>query len=114
MRKKLYVSQIESKDPFLRQNFETIGTIFQECPFVKGEWIFLPLSILATGSNIKIPHTLPFTPKDVLLLSAIGGTITFNYNLFDSTYLNVNATVTTSPMAVRLFVGRYTEESINV
>ena len=111
MRKKLYVSQIQ--DTFARQNFETIGQVFQ-CPFLKGEWIFLPLTINASGSNLKIPHTLNFVPKDVILLSAIGGTISFNYNLFDKTFLNVNATVTTAPMAVRLFVGTYSEESVNV
>lgn len=112
MRKKLYVSQFQ--DPYLRQNFESIGDLFQRCPFLKGEWLFLPLSFTTTGNNIKIPHTLPFRPSDVILLSAIGGSLTFNYNLFDSTYLNVNATVTTSPLAVRLFVGRYTEDSVNV
>jgi hypothetical protein len=112
VRKKLYVSQIEDK--YAQQNFQTIGGIFQTCPFLKGEWFFLPLSIPASGNNLKIPHTLSFTPKDVILLSVIGGTITFNYNLFDKTFLNVNATVTTAPMAVRIFVGRYSEESVNV
>lgn len=112
MRKKLYVSQFDNI--YLRRNFDVIGEVFQKCPFLKGEWEFITLSFTTTGSNIKLPHTLKFTPLDVILLSSVGGTITFNYNLFDSTYLNVNATVTTSPMVVRLFVGRYTEESINV
>jgi hypothetical protein len=111
MRIKLYVSQIE--DPYIRANFLSMGQLFQGTPFLKGEWKFLELSITSTGT-VKIPHTLAFTPKDVILLSQVGGTVTFNYNLFDSTYLNVTATVTASPMVIRVFVGRYTEESVNV
>lgn len=111
MKIKLYVSQLE--DPFLQQNFKNIADLFQKNPFLKGEWRFLELTFTTTGATVKIPHTLDFTPKDAILLSVVGGTATFNYNLFDSTYLNVNATVTTSPMIVRVLVGRYTEESVN-
>jgi hypothetical protein len=112
MTKKFYISQI--KDSYLRQNFETLGAVFRTNPFLKGEWLFLSLSFKTAGTNVKVPHTLSFMPTDVLLLSAIGGTITFNYNLFDKTYLNVTTTVSTSPLVVRIFVGRYTEDSINV
>ena len=111
MKVKLYVSQLQ--DPYLQQNFKSIAALFQELPFLKGQWRFLELEIKSSGTSVKIPHTLDFTPKDVILLSVVGGSVTFNYNLFDSTYLNVDATVTSSPMVVRVFIGRYTEESVN-
>lgn len=112
MKSKLYVSQIE--DPYLQKNFSTLGEQFSTIPFLKGDWGFLEFKIKTTGNNQKIPHNLPFQPKDIILLSNVDGTITFNYGLFDRTYLNINATVTTSPMTVRIFVGRYTEESLYV
>lgn len=112
MRKKLYVSQFS--DPFLQSNFKTLGEVLGFSPFLKGEWQFMTFSIKATASNIKLPHTLKFTPQDVILLSQVGGSITFNYNLFDAVNLNVDATVTASPLVVRLIVGRYTEEQVNV
>lgn len=112
MRKKLYVSQI--KDVYIQDNFQTLGAVLGFSPFLKGEWQFLTYSIKATASNLLLPHTLKFQPLDVILLSAIGGSMTFNYNLFDKVNLNVNATVTTAPLVVRLIVGRYTEEQVNV
>lgn len=112
MRKKLYISQLE--DPYLQQNFNTLGEQFGIIPFLKGEWKFLEFTVKASGSNQKIEHKLGFQPKDVLLLSVVNGSITFNYGSFSKDFLDVNATVTTSPMTVRVFVGRYTEESIYV
>jgi hypothetical protein len=112
MRTKLYISQIE--DPYLQQNFNAIGGQFSKIPFLKGDWSFLEFQIKTTGNNQKIPHTLPYQPKDIILLSAVNGSITFNYGLFTPVYLDINATVTTSPMTVRVFVGRYTEDSIYV
>lgn len=112
MRFKLYVSQFD--DPYIQQNFKTIGDLFRGIPFLKGEWKFLEFQVLATGTGQKVTHTLGYTPKDVIVTSTIGGSITFNYNSFDGTYLNFDATVTTSPMTVRAFVGRYSEESVNV
>lgn len=112
MKAKLYVSQIQ--DPYLQQNFKTIGDQFSGIPFLKGDWDFLELQIKASGTNIKVPHNLQYQPKDVILLSVINGSIVFNYDLFDKTYINVTATVTTSPMTVRLFLGRYTEETVYV
>lgn len=112
MSRKLYVSQIE--DLYAQKNFQVIGDIIKTNPFLKGQWKFMEFTQLATGTGIKIPHNLNFTPLDVILLSTIGGTVTFNYTSFDSTYIYINPTVTTSPMTIRLFIGRYSEESVNV
>lgn len=112
MRRKLYISQFE--DPYLQQNFLTIGDIFNQNPFLKGEWRFLTFNVLATGAAVSIPHTLPFRPSDAILLSVVGGTVSFNYNLFDATYISLNATVSASPMTIRMLIGRYSEDTVNV
>lgn len=113
MIKKLYT---QFTDLSLRQNFKSLAQVFGENPFLKGDWTFLPLTIPASGTNIKIPHSLGFKPLDVLVLSAIGGTYSFNYTLFDSNNIYVTATLTTAsvPLTMRVFIGRYSEDSVNV
>ena len=112
MKKKLYVSQIE--DPYTQQNFKTFGEIFNGSPYLKGEWRFITFTVLRTGSNVQIEHKLNFRPTDMLVTSVVNGTITVKYANFDDTYIVFDATVTTSPMTVRAFIGRYTEETIGV
>lgn len=112
MRQKLYVSDIQ--DQRVQQNFKTIGDLFRLIPFLKGDWRFIQFQITATGTNIKVAHQLSYTPIDVILLSSVNGTIAFDYAKFDDTFIYVTATVTNSPMIVRAFIGRYTEDSINV
>lgn len=112
MKTKLYVSQID--DPHLQQNFKTIGEIFNAGPFLKGQWRFITFSVTTSGSDIKYEHGLSFAPTDMLVTSVINGTITLKYQSFDSKFIVFDATVTTSPMTVRAFLGRYTEETVNV
>jgi hypothetical protein len=109
---KLYVSQLT--DQFLQRNFRIIGDIFDASPFLRGEWRFMTFQIKATGSAVKIPHTLSYTPLDAIFLSVVGGTATFNYSSFDATYISINATVTASPMTIRAIIGRHSEEGVNV
>jgi hypothetical protein len=109
---KLYVSQLE--DPFLQQNFKTIGEIFNQGPFLKGQWRFITISVAAAGTGIKYEHGLPFTPTDLLVTSVINGTFTPTYASFDKDFIVFDATVTTSPLLVRGFLGRYTEDTVNV
>lgn len=54
-------------------------------------------------TNFRYPHGLPFTPKDVVLLSTLGaGVLTINYKLFDKDYLDFT---TTDACTVRLLIG---------
>lgn len=112
MKKKLYVSQIE--DPYIQQNFKTFGEIFNGSPYLKGQWRFIELQVLKTGTSVQFQHNLTFVPTDVIVTSVINGSITFKYANFDSTYIVFDATVSTSPMTVRAFIGRYTEDTIGV
>jgi hypothetical protein len=111
MRKKLFVSQFD--DPAIQQNFKTIGEIFNAIPFLKGQWRFIEFNVAATGT-VTVAHNLTYTPKDAILLSVVNGTIVFNNGSFDDKFISVTATVTTTPMTVRAFIGRYTEDSVNV
>lgn len=112
MKKKLYVSQIE--DPYIQQNFKTFGEIFNGSPYLKGQWRFIEFQVIRTGTNVPFEHKLTFVPTDVIVTSVVNGTITFKYANFNSTYIVFDATVSTSPMTVRAFIGRYTEETIGV
>lgn len=112
MKKKLYVSQV--KDAYVQQNFKAIGDIFNANPYLKGQWVFKSITITTTGTDVKLEHNLPFIPTDILVTSTINGTIVFKYASFDATFIVFDATVTTSPMTVRAFIGRYTEDSVNV
>ncbi len=114
MSKKLYVSQIE--DPYIQENFKGLGDLFRANPFLKGEWRFLTFTIATAGTGLQVAHNLPFTPRDVILTSVIGGTIIFNYSSFDDKFINIDATVAsaTTPMAVRVLIGKYSEDSVYV
>lgn len=111
-KKKLYVSQFDN--PYLQENFKSLTDLFREIPYLKGNWVFQSIEIKTTGTNLKIPHGLAFQPLDVIVLSTIGGSVVFNYSLFDGTYLDLTATVTSSPMTIRAFIGRYSEDAVNV
>lgn len=112
MNKKLYVSQLE--DLYVKKNFQTIGEIFNNTPFLKGEWAFMTIPVNGTNASLKIPHNQKFTPLDAILLSVVGGSVTFNYTEFDATFISLNAIVTSSPMTIRIFIGRYSEDTISV
>lgn len=112
MRKKLYVSQFS--DPYLQSNFYTLSELCNETPFLKGQWNFMTFQVKANGTSMKVPHTLKYRPLDVILLSVVGGSVIFNYTEFDSTYISLDATVTSSPMTIRMFLGRYSEDTVNV
>jgi hypothetical protein len=111
--KKLYVSQIE--DPYIQENFKGIGDLFKGNPFLKGEWRFMTFTIATSGTGLQVAHNLPFIPADIILTSVIGGSITFNYSSFDVKFINIDATVSgATPMAVRVLVGKYSEDSVYV
>lgn len=107
--KKIYVSNID--DPRVQQNFKTIGEIFQATPFMKGQWYFFEFSIPASATNQKLSHNLGFTPQDVIMTSCVGGSVVFNYAKFDKTFIDVTATVTSTPLIFRAIIGKYTEGS---
>lgn len=96
-------------DPKLRDNFRKLNSFFKEDTNLLG---FQHFEIVIAGAvtNLKHPHHLGFTPKDVLVTSQIGaGTITWNYSRFNDTDLDIT---TTGPTTVRAYIGTHVEGSL--
>lgn len=101
----LQIEQIE--DPIARENFQRLQDDSLKDALPKGQWKFFEIIITKAVTNLKYPHSLGFAPKDIIQTSLKGaGALTWNYNLFDSTNLNIT---TTGACTVRVFVGHYSE-----
>ncbi len=77
--------------------------------FDRGEFKFFEIVFTGAQTNLKYPHKLGFTPKDILQLSITGtGVVTWNYSSFDSSTLDLTST---GACIVRAYVGRHQEGS---
>lgn len=101
---KFFLTEIE--DTFSRDNFRRILNWIRATPILNGDFKFFEITFeKAVTRDFK--HNLPFTPKDVIFLSATGGaTVTFHYDSFTSTHINVTTSAATT---FRCFVGRFEE-----
>lgn len=98
------------KDPLARENFQRIQDASLKDALPKGEWKFFEIVFTKAVTNFKYPHSLGFMPKDIIQTSLKGaGTLTWNYNLFTQTDLNIT---TSGACTVRAFVGSYSEEIV--
>ena len=105
---KLFVKEI--KERFSQENFETLQNYIQDEALLKGEFKFFEITFTQAETNYKFPHKLGFQPKDVIQTSLTGaGSLTWNYDSFDSTNLNIT---TTDACVVRAFIGRYAENRL--
>jgi hypothetical protein len=96
----------EIKDTYVRDNFARITDYLKAERALDG-FRFRTITFTEAQANFKFPHTLGYEPKDVLVLSKTGaGDITFNYDKFDQTNLDIT---TTGPVEVRVLVGAYKE-----
>lgn len=92
----------EIKDLWIRKNFEFLNT-FVSTQVILQNWVFLEFQVTQAVTNLKIKHGLIAVPRDIIQTSKTGpGSVTFNYDEFDAT--NVDVT-TTGPCKVRFFVG---------
>lgn len=100
--------QIEKvEDPIARENFQRLQDDSLKDALPKGQWKFFEIVFTKAVTNFKYPHSLGFMPKDIIQTSLKGaGSLTWNYNLFDSTNLNIT---TSGACTVRAFVGSYSE-----
>ncbi len=75
----------------------------------KGQFQFFEITVLSAVTNFRYSHKLNFTPYDVLQLSVRGvGAVTWNYEDFDETFLDLT---TTGACVVRAYIGRHREGS---
>jgi len=92
------------KDPIVRDVLQSIRDFLRKFTLFSGEWEVFEFVFTQAEDNIKIPHRLKFTPKDILQTAIIGDAgVIWHYDLFDSTNLNVTVS---SACTVRALIGR--------
>jgi len=91
----------------VRDALEAIKEILTEdSPLLKGDWIYYEVEVNAAGTHER-DHGLTYTPKDYLITFDTAGS-SINYaDANDETF----SFTTTSSGILRLFLGRYSEES---
>lgn len=101
-------------DPQVRENFKRIADFLTGHPILKGNFEFFSFSVATPGTsvnNYRFPHNLGYTPRDILVTSAIGsGTVTWNFDKFSSTELDLSIAGATpgGTLTLRVFVGNFT------
>lgn len=94
-------------DDYVRENFIRIKRFLVAQPILRGEWKFFEIDFSQGADNLKFPHGFSFMPKDIIQTSIIGsGLVTWNYDLFDATNLDITVS---EACTVRAFVGAYGE-----
>lgn len=95
-------------DAVIRRNFVSLKEYFNKNNQLL-DFRFVTYKASAAANNVKIAHGLGYRPKDVIMTKAVGsGTITFNYSLFDETYLDVSFS---DAARFRAFVGTFWDDS---
>lgn len=101
----LYRKEIE--DRYAQDNFTRLQDYFKESPVEKMGFKFFEIEFTGAVTNFRYPHNLGFVPKDVITTYfSNAATVTWNYDLFDSTYLDIT---TSGATTVRALVGRHEE-----
>lgn len=96
------------QDPVARECFQWIVDFVRDVPLLQGNFRHLELEFNKAETNLKVPHNLGFKPEDIIQTSVTGaGSVTFNYNKFDNTNLDIT---TSGACVVRFFAGRYERE----
>jgi hypothetical protein len=77
---------------------------------LQGQFDHFALTISKAETNLKIPHSLGFQPKDIIQTSLTGaGAITYNYATFTNQFIDIT---TTGACEVRFFGGTYDTENL--
>ena len=95
----------ELKDEFVKENFTRIQDFIRFYDLLNSRMQFFTITVTQAVTNFKFVHNLGFTPSDLIQTFLTGpGTITWNYSLFDGTFLDLT---TTDALVVRGFIGRF-------
>lgn len=94
--------------PAVRENFRRIADLFRDDPLLKSEFVFLTATLSAPTypATVNLRHRLSFVPKDVIMTSLVGGTLTWIYENFNADYLYATISAETT---FRAFVGTHAE-----
>lgn len=94
------------QDPIARENFRALNDYLQGLTNLLG-FRHIEIVFPRALTHFKVPHNLGFQPKDVIQTSLIGaGALTWNYDKFDSTSLDIT---TTGACTVRAYIGTHVE-----
>jgi hypothetical protein len=97
------------KDQPTREALSDLVNQSNDQTIIKGKWKFFAITVGAAVSNLRIPHGLQFKPKDKIELSVSNGaTVTWNYDEFDKTYIDIT---TDDSCVIRALIGSYGEEA---
>ena len=108
MKLSLLISQLT--DNLLQENFRNILNYTQSQPWLQGDWKFYEVAFTTAVTNFRFKHNLAFRPKDILLTAKTGSaTVTFNYDLFSSEFLDITTDAATT---IRFFAGSYRIDNI--
>ena len=98
-------------DDYVRENFEKIMEhLNNEVIMGKFDGKHFEFEFTAASTNYKIAHGLASVPKDAWLTYVSpdsGVTVTFNYDEFDETYIDITVS---AACTVRFFAGSWREE----
>ena len=97
----LLVKQVD--DEIVQENFKRIQDFFN-IQYLMDSFKFYEFSVPGARVHYKFKHNMTSIPKDVIILSVIGGDVTFNYSLFDRDYIDIT---TSAASTIRCFIGTY-------
>lgn len=92
-------------DENVREAFFQLLMYFDMQPLLNADFRFFELDIAAATTLYQLKHGLPFIPKDIIVLSAIGDqNFYFQYQKFDKTNLYLT---NAGPVRIRFLAGNY-------
>lgn len=99
--------QRNTQDPVAQENFNRLENFINNEAILRTGFEFASIRIGSAVTNFRYRHNLGFLVKDVIVTSVIGpGAVTFNYDKFDSQFLDIT---TTGACVIRAFLGSYAE-----
>jgi hypothetical protein len=105
---RLFINEVP--EGFVRQNFKALVDYFRRNVWDRAGFQFFEYTFTKAVTGFDVPHKLNYRPKDILQLSVTGGAVvTWNFDDFDRTYVNIT---TDKACTVRAFIGSYGEENI--
>lgn len=84
-------------DQYIVENFVRIKSFTDGEVFLSGNFKFFTVTLTSAVTNFRFKHNLEYIPKDIILTSKTGaGTVTFNYDLFSATYIDITTSAATT------------------
>lgn len=103
----------EITDERVRESIQWMYEYLLATPLLQGRFEHFSITTIGAVTNLKIPHTLGFAPKDIIQTSitsaTFGASVIFAYSSFTPEYIVLT---TSAPLTVRFFGGSYELENL--